>query len=444
MRPTALLLCAALALPLQAPAHELLKVYEQSLQNDATWRAAQHARDAAIEARPQARAALLPQLGATAQQSIQETEITVEGSPSRSTRDEPWSASLNLSQSVFDWAAIQQLRQSDDQVALAETSLRAAAQALRLRVAEAYFNVLAASDSLGSSQDENQAFKRQLELAQARFEVGLSAITEVHEAQARYDLTNATLIQSRQALDAARSALTEITGAPYEPQARLQDELPLNPPLPADIEAWVKTAQDSNLDVLSARLGADFARKGIQVARAGHYPTLDLSASKSLSESSSSTIDITGASTADRRTETDRIALQLNLPLFAGLATQSRVRQALSTREQREAEYDGARRLVERQTRDAYLGVLSGAARVSALRQAVVSATTALEAAQSGLEVGTRTFIDVLNAQQLLSAAQRDWYRSRYDYLLARLRLKQATGSLAEADIEAVDRLLTP
>jgi len=120
------------------------------------------------------------------------------------------------------------------------------------------------------------------------------------------------------------------------------------------------------------------------------------------------------------------------------------VRQALSTREQREAEYDGARRLVERQTRDAYLGVLSGAARVSALRQAVVSATTALEAAQSGLEVGTRTFIDVLNAQQLLSAAQRDWYRSRYDYLLARLRLKQATGSLAEADIEAVDRLLTP
>lgn len=444
MRPTALLLCAIVALPLQAGAHELLKVYEQALQNDATWRAAQHARDAAVEARPQARAALLPQLGATAQQSIQETEITVEGNPSRSTRDEPWSASLNLSQSVFDWAAIQQLRQSDDQVALAETSLRAAAQTLRLRVAEAYFNVLAAGDSLRSSQDENQAFKRQLELAQARFEVGLSAITEVHEAQARHDLTHATLIQARQALDAARSALAEITGAAYEPQARLQDELPLDPPLPADIEAWVKTAQDNNLDVLSARLNADFARKGIQVARAGHYPTVDLSASKSLSESSSSTIDITGASTADRRSEADRIALQLNVPLFAGLATQSRVRQALSTREQREAEYDGARRLVERQTRDAYLGVLSGAARVGALRQAVVSATTALEAAQSGLEVGTRTFIDVLNAQQLLSAAQRDWYRSRYDYLLARLRLKQAAGNLAEPDIQAVDRLLAP
>ncbi|HSW15431.1 MAG TPA: TolC family outer membrane protein [Solimonas sp.] len=447
MRPTTLLLlCATFALPTAASANELLKVYEQALQNDATWQAAQHARDAAVEAKPQARAALLPQLGANATQSIQESTIHTEGSPSREVpRDEPWSASLNLSQSVFDWASIQQLRQSDDQVALAETSLRAAAQNLRLRVAEAYFNVLAAADTLRSSQDENQAFKRQLELAQARFEVGLSAITEVQEAQARHDLTNASLIQAQQTLDTARSALAEITGAAYQPTARLQDELPLAAPQPADIEAWVKTAQDNNLDVLGARLAADFARKGIQVARAGHYPTLDLSASTSVSESSSSNFDpATGtlASTTDRRTDADRVALTLNLPLFSGLATQSRVRQAVSTREQRDAEYDGARRLVERQTRDAYLGVNSGAARVGALKQAVVSATTALEAAQSGLEVGTRTFIDVLNAQQLLSAAQRDYYRSRYDYLLARLRLRQAGGTLGDADIGMVDGLL--
>lgn len=442
MRPTALLLTALLALPMAAQANELLKVYELALQNDASWRAAQHARDAAIEAKPQARAALLPQINGSAQQSIQENTITVEGSPSRDTRDEPWSASLNLSQSVFDWAAIQQLRQADDLVAIAETGYRKAAQDLKLRVAESYFNVLAAGDTLHSAQDENQALKRQLELAQARFEVGLSAITEVQEAQARYDLTTATLIQAEQTLNAAQSALAEVTGAPYRPQARLQDELPLIAPQPADIEAWVRTAQDNNLDVLSARLGADFARKGIQVARAGHYPSVDLSASTSLSESSSSTLDLTGSSTLDRRTESDRVALTLNLPIFSGLATQSRVRQALSTREQREAEYDGARRLVERQTRDAYLGVQSGSARVTALKQAVLSSTTALEAAQSGLEVGTRTFIDVLNAQQLLSAAQRDYYRSRYDYLLARLRLRQAAGNLTDTDVETIDRLL--
>lgn len=446
MRPNALLLTALLALPITAQANELLKVYELALQNDASWRAAEHARDAAIEARPQARAVLLPQLGASATQSIQESTIRTEGSPAREIpRDEPWSASLNLSQSVFDWGAIQQLRQADDQVAIAETGYRAAAQDLRLRVVETYFNVLAASDTLQSAQDENQALKRQLELAQARFEVGLSAITEVQEAQARYDLTTATLIQARQALDTANSALAEITGSAYAPQARLQAELPLVPPQPADMEAWVKMAQENNLDVLSARLAADFARKGIQVARAGHYPSLDLSASTSTSESSSSNFDpVTGtvASTTDRRTDADRIALTLNLPLFSGLATQSRVRQAQSTREQREAEYDGARRLVERQTRDAYLGVQSGSARVTALKQAVLSATTALEAAQSGLEVGTRTFIDVLNAQQLLSAAQRDYYRSRYDYLLAQLRLRLAAGSLATTDLEGVDRLL--
>lgn len=446
MRPTALLLCACLALPTMASANELLKVYEQALQSDASWRAAQYARDAAIEAKPQARALLLPQVNASATQSIQESTIRTEGTPAREIpRDEPWSASLNLSQPLFDWAAIQQLRQADDQVAIAETGFRAAAQDLRLRVVETYFNVLAAVDTLQSAQDENQALKRQLELAQARFEVGLSAITEVQEAQARFDLTTATLIQAQQGLNTASSALAEITGTPYSPQSRLQAELPLMPPQPADIEAWVKMAQENNLDVLNARLTADFARKGIQAARAGHYPSLDLNASTSTSESSSSNFDpITGtvSSTTDRRTDADRIALTLNLPLFSGLATQSRVRQALSTRDQREAEYEGAQRLVERQTRDAYLGVLSGAARVSALKQAVLSATTALEAAQTGLEVGTRTFIDVLNAQQQLSAAQRDYSRSRYDYLLAMLRLKAAAGRLGQADLAEVDRLL--
>lgn len=444
MRLTALLLSTALLLPCAAQANELLKIYDLALQNDATWRAAEHARDASLEAKPQARALLLPQIAGSAQRGRQLSEVETDPSagPTVTTKsdDDPWSYGLSLSQPVFDWSAIQSLRQADEQVALAETTYRSVGQDLLLRVAQAYFNVLAAADTLSSAKDENKAVARQLELAQARFEVGLSAITEVQEAQARYDLTNATVIQSQQALNTAQSALAEITGQPYAPQARLVDELPLAPPLPADIEAWVKIAREGNLDVLSARLAADIADTGIRIARAGHLPTVDLNGSHNVSGSS---INADGGGTGDRETTSDRLTLQLTLPIFSGLATQSRVRQATSTREQRRAEYEGAQRLAERQTRDAYLGVLSGSARVTALKQAVVSSVTALDAARSGQEVGTRTFIDVLNAQQQLSAAQRDYYRSRYDYLLAGLLLRQAAGNLGQADLEAVDRLLT-
>lgn len=438
MRPTALLLCACFVLPTMASANELLKVYEQAVQSDASWRAAQFARDAAIEARPQARAALLPQLSGNAQTSIQRDEVK-QGGTTRDSRNDPYSLSVNLSQPLFDWAAIQSLRQSDDQVALAETGYRSAAQDLLLRVSDAYFNVLAATDTLRSAEAENAAFQRQLDLAKARFEVGLSAITEVQEAQAGYDLTVATLIQAQQTLNTARSALTEITGTPASPLARLQDELPLPAPQPADIEAWVRDARENNLDVLAARLNQEVAETSIRIARAGHLPTVGLTASKSLSQSNGTSI---GEIDADRRTDSERVALQLSLPIFSGLATQSRVRQALSINEQRQAEYEGAQRLTERTTRDAYLAVLSGAARVKALKQAVLSNTTALEAAETGLQVGTRTFVDVLNAQQQLYAAQRDYFRSRYDYLLATLRLKAAAGRLGQADLAEVDRLL--
>jgi len=439
-----LLLCAALCLPLPLAAGELQQVFDLALQNDAAWRAAGHARDAALEARPQARALLLPQLGASAQQSIQHTETRASGAATRESDDEPWTLALNLNQSIFDWAAIQQLRQANDQVALADVVYRDAAQDLVLRVAETYFAVLAAADTLQSAEAEHQAVKRQLEQAQARFEVGLSAITEVHEAQARSDLTEAGVIAAQQALDAARSALTELTGTPLQPRSQLLGELPPVRPQPADINAWVQAAGDNNLDVLGARLNAELARTGIRIAQAGHLPTVGLGASKSLAQSASlSASDPTlGVSSVDRRTDSERVTLSLNLPLFAGLATQSRVRQAASLSEQRQAEYEGARRAVERQTRDAYLAVLSGNARVKALQQAVVSTGTALEAARGGLEVGTRTFIDVLNAQQQLSAAERDHARARYDLLLAQLRLQQAAGRLAADDLQAADRLL--
>ncbi|MES0874552.1 TolC family outer membrane protein [Sinimarinibacterium sp. HSW-8] len=429
---------ALLVLPGLAHANDLMRVYALAVQNDASFRAARHARDAAIEARPQARAALLPQIGGSygysesrekgteAFQNLPETPIDRDSTNRGLT--------ITLNQAVFDWAAFQRLRQSGEQVALANTTLRNAEQQLLLRTAEAYFAVLSATDALRSSQAEQQAVERQLEQAKKRFEVGLSAITDVQEAQARYDLTVARVLEAEQALAQAREALTEITGEATAGIAPLREEFPLPTPQPTEVGHWVEAAKQGNLDVLAARHAAEIAARGVDVARSGHLPTLGAQLQYQ---------DFTAeGSRFSGQTESESVTLQLNVPIFAGGATRSGVRQAIATREQRRSELDAQERLVERNTRDAYQGVVTGAARVKAFKQAVVSSRTALQASETGLEVGTRTAVDVLNAQQQLYAAERDYLRSRYDYLLAVLRLKAATGRLTDADLREIDRLL--
>ncbi|HUP93008.1 MAG TPA: TolC family outer membrane protein [Solimonas sp.] len=432
------LLCAsALAAP-AAQAKELLQVYELARQNDTVVHAAEFARDAAVEVRPQARALLLPQISGTYGYNKTHEKGTQEafGSPaapfdSRGTND---GLTVTLNQSVFNWEYWRRLSQSSDQVALAQTNYRAAEQNLVLRSADAYFNVLSAADALRSAEAENQAVQRQLEQANKRFEVGLSAITDTQEAQARYDLTVATVIEARQLLDSAKLALAEITGTAANPIAPLQDDFPLPAPSPADVNAWIGSAGERNLDLVASRLIADIADKEVDVAWARHLPTVGAQAQYGDATSSNS------FRSADSKS--DSYGIQVNVPIFAGGATQSQVRQARATREQRITELEGRRRLVERQTRDAYQGVLASAARVKALKQAVLSNTTAMDASETGLQVGARTAVDVLNAQQLLYVAQRNYYRSRYDYLLAVLRLKAAAGKLGVDDLAEIDRLL--
>ncbi len=439
MRLQLCLMTALLAAPAVAPANDLLRIYDLAAQNDASYRAAQFARDAAIEARPQARAALLPQLSGGygySESSEKGTEAFL-GQPEAPFERDSTSRglTLTLNQTVFNWASFQRLLQAGDRVALAETSLRSAQQDLTLRTAQAYFGVLSATDALRSSEAEQKAVERQLEQARKRFEVGLSAITDVQEAQARYDLTLANVIQAEQVLSEARQALNEITGSAAGDIAPLQEGFVLPAPEPTDVGAWVAAAREHNLQVLSARYAAEIAGREVRIARAGHLPTLGAQAQ--YQDYSNEGSRFSGES------ETETVGLQLTVPLFAGGATQSAVRQATATREQRRTELDGQRRLVERNTRDAYQGVLTGAARVKAFKQAVVSSTTALEASETGLEVGTRTAVDVLNAQQQLYAAQRNYLQSRYDYLLAVLRLKAAAGRLAAPDLAEIDRLLT-
>lgn len=449
MRLTRIAAFAGLVFSAQAAqANALLDIYQQALVNDKTLEAAQFQRDAALEARPQAIAGLLPQISGRASYTHQDSESSFStrsfGQANASTITQKSKAneqaySLSLSQALFDWAAIQKLRQSGDQVALAETAYRAAQQSLIQRVATAYFNVLAAADTLRFSEAENTAVGRQLEQSRQRFEVGLSAITDVQEAQARYDLTVASRINAETALASSNRVLLELTGAADSKLASVPEEFPMAGPDPLTPETWIEAARRDNLNVLAARLQAEVAKGDVKQARAKHLPTLHLEAGYSDSDASDTKID--GAD-SPRTNKGSQIALVARLPIFAGGAVRSGVRAATSTASQRQAQFESATRTAERQTGDAYQGVLAGISRVKAFKQAVLSSQTALEASEVGLSVGARTSIDVLNAQQQLYGAQRDYARARYDYLLSVLNLKLSAGRLAEADLAEIDRLL--
>jgi outer membrane protein len=446
MRLSLTLGALALAVPGLSGANELMKVYDLARQNDKTFQAAVHAHDASVEARPKARSALLPQVSAG-------YDFTREGSrydrdefnvlstnptdPSQDIRRPEYYTNkgfnVTLHQSIIDWSAITRYRQSSDLVALAETQLVDAQQQLALRVAQGYFDVLAAADTLRSSNAQNTAVGRQLEQGRKRFEVGLSAITDVQEAQASYDRTVAQQIADQQALDSARQGLMVITGVQDNPIVPLQDDIPLPSPDPTRVTDWIAAARDGNPQLLGAKLVADSADRDVEIAWAAHLPTLGLQLQYQ---------DATLGQLFDVGQSRESATLQLRVPIFSGLGTQSDVRRYTATREQRLAEYEGTQRGVERTVRDAYQGVIAGAARVKALKQAVLSSTTALEASETGLQVGARTQVDVLAAQQSLYAAQRDYFKSRYDYLLAVLRLKAAAGRLNIQDLAELDRLL--
>lgn len=444
MRLSTLMAGALLLAPLLADAGELLRIYALAQRNDATLQAAEYARRAAVEARPQALAALLPQIYGSAAQNWQRSstdgvdyidsarpELGTQRVRSTSTT-QPYSYGLSLSQPLFDWSALRRYTQAGDRVALAETSWRAQQQDLILRVAQRYFDVLAAADALRSLDAQYEAVSRQRDEARRRLEVGVAAITDVQEAQASADLVAAQRIEAQQTLDAAREALAEITGEPVLQWVPLQDDIPL--PTPAeDAAAWVRAALNGNFELMIAQYNAAIAAADVGIARAGHYPTLGLGATKTIRDEQDTFAD---------RQNTGAVALQLSVPLFAGGAVASQVREAVATREQYQAQLLGQQRLVERQTRNAYQGVLTGSAKVRAYKQAVLSNTTALEASRAGMRVGTRTTIDVLNSQQLLYSAQRDYLRSRYDYLMSFLQLKAAAGQLKTEDLRPIDALL--
>lgn len=460
------LLPVLLALGGVASAKDLVGVFEDAARNDPQIRQAEANRLAAREARPQAWSNLLPQLSGTASASRDHSagtspQLQAAGTgataglvviPLQSTSDttrKTWA--VNLRQNIFSWANWMTLKAASSQVAQAEANYQAAEQNLILRVAQAYFNVLSAEDNLEAQQASLEAISRQLDQANKRFEVGLIAITDVQEAKAARDTAAAAVIAAKRTLATTEDQLQEITGQKYDALAKPGTDMPLNTPDPADENRWVETSLEQNLSLISSRLAADIARDNVRVAFGGHLPTVDLVAGRSYT--SSNTDEIVGGpffnnqtfpvGDLDSRNNDRQIGIQVTVPLFSGGFTQSRVRQA---QYQWIAAKEGVvqtSRATERQARDAYLGVISGIARVQALRQALESSQTALKATEAGYEVGTRTAVDVLNARRTLVQAQTDYSGSRYDYIVSVVQLRLAAGNLDRNQLADINNWLS-
>jgi outer membrane protein len=455
------LIAACWAVFSTASAASLIEVYERARISDPQIREADALRLANREALPQSRSALLPQIdfNYTYQEQdqdgsssfLQVNQETLETTPvprdfNEDSDTETWR--LELRQSVFRWDRWVQYRRSEKVAAQAEIDYSAAQQDLMLRVSARYFNVLAAKDTLDSAEAALESTARQLEQAEKRFEVGLIAITDVQEAQAAYDNTVAAVIAAKRDLATAAEFLREITGESYAELQQPGDDLPLAIPLPADEDAWVDRSLEQNLTLLSSRVNLDIASDDIKIQRTGYYPTIDLVASTGnfdqTTDGDSTTVfpgagSITSPTDSDADVDTDSIQLQLNVPLFQGGRVRSNVREAVYRQRAAKERLERVMRETERESRDAYLSLMAEISRVKALRRAVESSQTALEATEAGFEVGTRTTVDVLDARRRLFESETNYARSKYDYIVNIIRLKQAAGILSPRDLMEVD-----
>ena len=414
----------------QLLAEDLNDIYQLARQQDPQLKAALAAREAAYTAKPQALAGLLPNIGLNANASRNNQDSSLSGSDTfNNTRYD-----LSLTQPIFDYGAIEQYRQADFTLRQADATYGAAVQELILRVSESYFDVLAAGDTVEFARTNKKAIARQREQARKRFEVGLIAITDVHEAEAAYDLAVAQEIAAVNNKENSLEALNVITGAYHDRLRLLQSAIPLVKPDPDNMDKWTEISLKQNLSLQAARAAVDIAKKTVDIRRADHLPTVDMILS--------TRNDDVGGDFA-RNVDSDSIRVELNVPLYTGGLTTAQVDESAYLLQQSQEQSEFERRSTIAQTRNAYRGVLTGISQVLALEKSIISTRSALETTEAGFEVGTRTIVDVLNAQRLLFQTKRDLARTRYDYILNYLRLKQAAGTLSPDDIQRVNKYLT-
>jgi len=434
MKISRLALVAALGLAHAAHGADLLSIYRDAMVSDPVYQSARAQYQASIEALPQARSGYLPLVGFSAAWFHNDVDRQIADDLHYNTQ----SYVVTLSQPIFrlqNWIAIDQAKQ---QVLQAEANLASSQQDLATRVAQAYFDVLLAQDNVALSQAQMSAISEQLAQAKRNFEVGTATIVDTLDAQARYDQTSALTIANRNDLEVKRRALTQLVGKLPDSLVPLKEPLKPVAPEPGDIEAWVRAAGESSFPVVVAKANLVIAEEEVKRQRAGHLPTLDLTANVGRGVNPQTAVPNVIGSTSN----TGTIGLQLAIPLYSGGLIQSRVRQAVAQRDRARQDLENTERTVAQSVRANFLNVTSGIAQVNALEQAVVSTQSQLDSTILGRDVGVRTSVDVLNAQQQVYQTRRDLQQARYNFLLNTLRLKAATGTLAEADVERLNTTL--
>lgn len=440
IRPCALLLLAAGVAGGAHAKESLLDIYLLALQNDTELLAAEADFKAALQTVPQAEADWLPHI--TFDYSLSKFDQRLEGqrtggrnSSDRYTRRDD---RLTLRQTLYHHDLYVSLQRADAIVERELARRDAAQQELIVRTAQAYFDVLAAQDGAAFARQEKDAIKLQLEQADARFQVGLTSLVEVKEAQASYDLATAREIENLNALETKLELLSVITGQPHRILAVLSDRVRPMRPTPDDIQQWTEAALQHNLHYLLQKHALQVARHAVRFEQAKHWPTLDMSLSLATSEDTGGVF----SGGTKSRVESDSIGLHLNVPLLTGGKTYYRVEQAQFEYEAQQARLRKAQRETEQMARSAFRDVVADGSRIQAFARAVESARIDLEANEAGLEAGTRDTVDVIQATSRLYSAERDYSQVRYDYLVNTLRLRHASGQLAREDIERINRLL--
>ena len=418
---------------------DLMEIFGMAQSADAQYAAARAAWSAGQEKLPQGLSGLLPSatLSANTQYIDRETNSRDPQVPTVNNQFNSNSAAISVTQPLYRPQNYTAYQQSKSQVVQSDAAFAQAAQDLILRVAQAYFDVLLAQDTIVFAQAQLVAIGRQLEQAKRNFEVGTATITDTHEAQSRYDLTVSLEITAKNDLEIRKRFLELIIGRPAPGISPLGPRFGPRFPEPNDPAVWVETAGTNNSQVRISQASLEFATKEVERNRAGHRPTLDAFATYTDAGNSTGTTTVSGVDT-----RTGVVGLQLAIPIYQGGLTSSRVREALANEEKARQDLESARRTAQLTAQQTFLGVATGVSQVRALEAALVSSQSSLDSTRLGQEVGVRTVIDVLNAQQQLSQTRRDLAQAKYNYILALLRLKAAAGQLAEQDLTLVNAWL--
>lgn len=419
-------------LSLNANAGDLLQVYKEALANDSAFSSARAAKVVGQERFAQNRAGtIMPQIGLVGTSSYGRSQIDPAVGPNITQNNHTNKLSLSITQSLFNVATWETYEQGKLSLASSDIGFAKAQQDLMLRVSKAYFDVLAAQNTLLTLEAQKVATSEQLASAKRNFEVGTQTITDTHEAQSSYDLVTAQVFAGQGDLEVKQAALRQIIGKDAGNLASLKEGIQISAPFPEKLSDWVKAAEEQNFDVNSSKIGLEIAQRDIKKNRAAYLPTLG--AGLTSNRSSSKVFGDNGTT----------IGLTLTVPLYTGLGTDHKVREAVASEDKARNDFESARRGAAQSAREFYIGVVNGLAQIKAFEAALISSQSALDSTKLGYQVGVRINIDVLNAQQKLSNTRQSLARARYDSILNGLRLKAAAGSLKESDLVEVNALLT-